>query len=129
MVKNPPANAGGMASVPRWERSPGVGNATHSSILAWRIPWTEELGGIQFMGLQRVGHNRAHTHAMRKRMHGVQTVDGMAWTVTTKYHTVGGLNQRYLFLIILEAGKPKIKVPADLASGKGSFPDSWMVAF
>jgi len=31
--------------------------ATHSSILAWRIPWTEEPGGLQFMGLQRVGDN------------------------------------------------------------------------
>ena len=30
---------------------------THSSILAWRISWTEELGGLQFMGLQRVRHN------------------------------------------------------------------------
>ena len=31
--------------------------ATHCSILAWRIPWTEELGGLQSMGLQRVEHN------------------------------------------------------------------------
>ena len=31
--------------------------AIHSSILAWRIPWTEEPGGIQSMGLQRVGHD------------------------------------------------------------------------
>ena len=31
--------------------------ATHSIILAWRIPWTEEPGGLQSMGLQRVGHN------------------------------------------------------------------------
>ena len=31
--------------------------ATHSSILAWRIPWTEEHGGLQFMGSQRVEHN------------------------------------------------------------------------
>ena len=31
--------------------------ATHSSILAWRIPWTEDLGGLQSMGLQRVRHN------------------------------------------------------------------------
>ena len=30
--------------------------ATHSSILAWRIPWAEEPGGLQSMGLQRVGH-------------------------------------------------------------------------
>ena len=31
--------------------------ATYSSILAWRIPWTEEAGGLQSMGLQRVGHD------------------------------------------------------------------------
>ena len=31
--------------------------ATHSSILAWKIPWTEEAGGLLSMGLQRVGHN------------------------------------------------------------------------
>ena len=33
--------------------------ATHSSILAWRIPWTEDPGGLQFMGLQRAGHDLA----------------------------------------------------------------------
>ena len=33
------------------------GTATHSSILAWRIPWTEEPGGLQSIGLQRVRHN------------------------------------------------------------------------
>ena len=32
---------------------------THSSILAWEIPWTEELGGLQSMGLQRLRHNLA----------------------------------------------------------------------
>ena len=39
--------------------------ATHSSILAWRIPWTEKPGGLQSMGLERVGHDRVtniHTH-------------------------------------------------------------------
>ena len=35
------------------------GIAIHSSILAWRIPWTEEPGGLQSMGMQRVGHNWA----------------------------------------------------------------------
>ena len=34
------------------------GMATHSSILDWRIPWTEEPGGVQSMGLQRVGHDK-----------------------------------------------------------------------
>ena len=33
------------------------GMATHSSIVAWRIPWIQEPGGLQFIGLQRVGHN------------------------------------------------------------------------
>ena len=33
------------------------GIATHSSVLAWRIPWTEEPGGLQAMGSQRVGHD------------------------------------------------------------------------
>ena len=36
--------------------------ATHSSILAWRIPRTEEPGGLQSMGSQRVGHDSVHTH-------------------------------------------------------------------
>ena len=31
--------------------------ATHSSVLAWEIPWTEEPGGLQSVGLQRVGHD------------------------------------------------------------------------
>ena len=46
-------------------RSPGGGMATHSSILAWRIPWTEEPDGLQSMGSQRAGHDcseLAHTH-------------------------------------------------------------------
>ena len=41
------------------------GMATHSGILAWRIPWTEKLGGLQSMGPERVGHNwvtNTHTH-------------------------------------------------------------------
>ena len=46
-----------------WVRSLGQedplekGMATHSSILAWRIPWTEELGGLQSIESQRVGHD------------------------------------------------------------------------
>ena len=40
-----------------WEDPLEKGMATHSSILAWRIPWTEEPGGLQSMGSQRAGHN------------------------------------------------------------------------
>ena len=39
-----------------WDDPPEKGMATHSSILAWRIPWTEELGGLPSRGLQRVRH-------------------------------------------------------------------------
>ena len=39
------------------------GMATHFSILAWRIPWTEEPGGLQSRGSQGVRHDRARTHA------------------------------------------------------------------
>ena len=48
-----------------WVRSLGgedpleEGMATHSSILAWRLPWTEEPGGLQSMGSQRAGHDLA----------------------------------------------------------------------
>jgi len=59
-VKNLPANAGHTreaGSIPGLGRSPGEGMATHSSILAWRIPWTEEPNGLQSIGSQRVGHN------------------------------------------------------------------------
>ena len=38
------------------------GEATHSRILAWRIPWTEEPGELQSMGSQRVGHNFAYMY-------------------------------------------------------------------
>ena len=43
-------NAGDPGSIPRLGRSPGEGNAIHSSILAWRIPWTEEPGELQSIG-------------------------------------------------------------------------------
>ena len=57
MVKNPSANARDAALIN------GLGDpleeemATHSSILDWEIPWTEEPGRLQSMGLQRVGHD------------------------------------------------------------------------
>ena len=49
-----------------WEDSLEKEMSTHSTILAWRIPWTEEPGGLQSMGLQRVGHDwvTSHTHTM-----------------------------------------------------------------
>ena len=60
MVKNPLANAGDtrdVGSILESGRSPGEEMATYSSVLAWKIPWTEEPGGLQTTGLQRVGHD------------------------------------------------------------------------
>ena len=57
VVKNPPANAGDLGSVPGSEDPLEQEMATHSSILASRIPWTVESGGLQSMGSQRVGHD------------------------------------------------------------------------
>ena len=57
--KESACNAGDPVLIPESERSPGEGNATHSSILAWRIPWAEEMGGLQSMRLQRVRHDWA----------------------------------------------------------------------
>ena len=50
-------NAGDPGLIPRLGRSPGEGNGYHSSILVWRIPWTEDPGGLQSMESQRVRHN------------------------------------------------------------------------
>ena len=57
VVKNQPANAEGAVSIPGLGRSPTVGNVGYSSILAWKILWTEEPGGLQSMELQTVGHD------------------------------------------------------------------------
>jgi len=60
MVKNPPADAGNVrnpGSIPGSGRSLEKGMATHSSIPAWRVPWTEEPGGLQSMGSHRAGYD------------------------------------------------------------------------
>ena len=55
VVKNPYANAG---DIKRCGFNPlEEGMATHSSIVAWRIPWTDEPGELQSIGLQRIGHD------------------------------------------------------------------------
>ena len=60
VAKTPPANAGDpedAGSIPGSGRSPVEVHDNHSSILAWRIPWTEEPGRLQSVGSQRVGHD------------------------------------------------------------------------
>ena len=60
--KNPPANAGhaeDAGSVPGSGRSPGVGNGNPLQYARWEIPWTEEPGGLQSIGSERVRHDLA----------------------------------------------------------------------
>ena len=57
VVKDLPANAGDMGLIPGREDPLEKEMVTHSSILAWKIPWTEEPGGLQSIGSQRVEHN------------------------------------------------------------------------
>ena len=55
MVKNPPATAGDgrdAGSIPGWEDPLEEGMATHPSVLAWKIPWTEEPGGLSPQGCE-----------------------------------------------------------------------------
>ena len=67
--------------------------APQSSILAWRIPWTEEPGGLQFMGSQRVGHNRetnTHIETKAKNKTGVLLdlpISENPWILVEKYCT------------------------------------------
>jgi len=53
-VKNPPVTQETLVQSLGREDLPEQGMTTHSNIIAWRIPWTEETGGLQFMGSQRV---------------------------------------------------------------------------
>ena len=57
MVKNLPAMQGTWVQFLGQEDPLEEEMATHSSILAWRIPWTEEHGGLQSIGSQRIGHD------------------------------------------------------------------------
>ena len=79
MVKNLPANAGDGREDPREEKT-----ATRSSILAWRVPWTEEPGGLQSIGSLRVRRLSDftftfHFHALEKDMATHSSV--LAWRI------------------------------------------------
>ena len=80
MVKNPPAMHKTWVPSLGWEDSLEEGMASNSSILAWRIPRTEEPSGLQSVGLQRVGHNcvTKHTKAFWTRVLGWNPLKGIA---------------------------------------------------
>ena len=57
VVKNLPADAGDTSSIPRSGRAPGEGNGNLLQYSCWEIPRTEEPGGLQSTGSERVGHD------------------------------------------------------------------------
>ena len=79
-VKNLTSTYGTRVESLGWEDPLEEGMATHSSILAWGIPWTEEPGGLQCMDLERVRHNLA-THVP---LHSIGINDRMSLCVLRK---------------------------------------------
>ena len=74
--KNPPAMQETLVPFLGWEDPLEEGMATHSSILAWRISWTEKPGGLQSMGSQRVRHHWATKHR-------TVTLNKQQWQIVT----------------------------------------------
>ena len=87
MVKNPPTMQEPQEMQVQslgWEDPLEVGKATHPSILAWRIPWTEEPGGLQSMWSQRIGHdwsNLAQTHRQKTNKNKSDTYNTNLFTL------------------------------------------------
>ena len=57
MVKEPVCNAGELSSIPGSGRFPGEGNGYPLQYSCWRIPWTDESGGLQSLWLQKIEHD------------------------------------------------------------------------
>ena len=81
MVKNPPANAGDirdMGLIPGLGRSPGGGHGNPLQCSCWRIPWTEEPGGLQSMELQSRTQliTQTHTHRFQENIYSGNGLSG-----------------------------------------------------
>ena len=90
MVKNLPARQATQVGFLGWEEPLEKEMATHSSVLAWRIPWTEKPGGLQSMGSQRAGHNRVTNTFIAQDVSVQQPLQGMLLTTALKI-----FNQNY----------------------------------
>ena len=94
VLKNLPSNTGYTREeslIPGLGRSPLVENEIHSSILAWKIQWTEEPGGLQSMGYQKWTHTNTHTPKNKtKQKHLVGFKGGESWPRLQPSLSVGG---------------------------------------
>ena len=93
VVKQPPTKAGDTGSIPGWGRSLGGGNGNCSSILAWRILWTEKPGGLQSIGSQRVSHDWTRMHVGGSHSTGTESSKQMRskqkWPPRREHSTPG----------------------------------------
>ena len=88
MVKNLPAMQETLVWSLGWKDPLEKRMSTHSNVLVWRIPWTEEPGGLQFMRSQRAGHNwvtHTHTHPLYHHLTKMKklelwTANPLAWS-------------------------------------------------
>ena len=104
MVKNPLAMQGTWVQSPDWENPLEKGMATQSYILAWKIPWTEEPGGLQSMGLWRVRHDWTTEH-MLTQTHICKTLKKIycIWFTMLCYFLVyGKVNQLYIYPLFFQ---------------------------
>ena len=77
--KESACSVGDLGLIPGLGRSSGEGNSNHSSILAWRIPRTEERGGLQSMGSQRVRHDWSDSAHVQTYMQALSQAVKAAW--------------------------------------------------
>ena len=98
-----------------WKDPLEEGMATHSSILAWRIPWTEEPGGLQCMGLQRVRHDWATKHSTETK--GWKFRPGGNLPLFFSGNSQGGLGRRLAPVWRnQEGGSPRPENPPEVAA-------------
>ena len=86
--KNPPPKQETWVWSLDWEDPLEKGMATHSSILAWEIPWTVEPGGLQSMGSQRVGHDRATRQQQQQVSLGWIEKAGQVFWLLSRSHLI-----------------------------------------
>ena len=86
MVKNTPATWETLVRLLSWEDPLKEGLATYSTILAWRIPWTGEPGGLPSMGLEQGGHDQVTNTHIQLKIHHTGYLRFMHFTVS-KLHS------------------------------------------
>ena len=128
VVKNLPANieekrhAG---SIPWPERSPGVGNGNPTVFFAWKIPWTEEPRGLQFMELQRLAHDWTHTRNAQQIPEGLPyVIEKLLGLLLQMWGIVMFANYTYLEMVRMKDEGllwwPAVKTPTGLIPDQGN---------